>query len=135
MSGVAFVFEKVSGTWTQKAALTASWSSINDQFGASVAVNADSAKTDRGAVYVYVMSGSNWASAMETIKFTRASAADADCLGTTVAISPDGGVIAARLPPFESVVEDRKTSPPDQGIEAISPKSLARVSSSGTFFS
>lgn len=63
---------------------------------AAGAVYADPGGTNRGAVYVFVKPMTGWANgATQDVKLTRSGGADGDCLGNSVAISPNGFVIAA----------------------------------------
>jgi hypothetical protein len=69
--GAAYVFTRAGTTWTQRARLTASVRAANDQFGAALAVHADTVAVgaplvdvagnpDAGAAYVFVRSGDAW---------------------------------------------------------------------------
>ncbi|MFX1412181.1 MAG: putative Ig domain-containing protein, partial [Promethearchaeota archaeon] len=49
----------------------------------------------QGAAYVYVRPGGGWADATETAKLTASDGADGDWLGYSVALSGDGGTVAA----------------------------------------
>ena len=102
-AGAAYVFVRSGGTWTQQAKLVASDAADDDWFGYSVAVAADTAvigahqadlpgKTDAGAAYVFLRSGSVW---IPQTKLTALDGAASDYLGRSVAISRETTVIGA----------------------------------------
>ena len=70
-AGVAFVFVRAAGVWSQQAELVAADGAANDAFGGGVAVNGDTAivgspfkdvagNADQGVAYVFVRSGGAW---------------------------------------------------------------------------
>jgi len=65
--GAAYVFQKVSGNWTQTAKLIASNAAANDKFGTAVSLSGDTVvigapgkATGAGAVYVFKRTDSTW---------------------------------------------------------------------------
>ena len=109
-SGTVYVFTKANGVWSQAAELTASDAADDDNFGASVALDGDTAVIgapgdddgiDSGSVYVFVKPGSDdgWAdenySGNETAKLTASGAADDDNFGTSVALDNVTALIGA----------------------------------------
>jgi hypothetical protein len=100
--GVAFVFVRSGTTWTQQAELTPSDRSHFDTFGASVAIDGDTAligdqhadapgQDDAGAAYVFVRSGTTWT---EQAKLTASDALTDDHFGYSVSLSGDTALIA-----------------------------------------
>jgi len=69
-AGAAFVFERVAGAWTERAALAAEDGHASDRFGHALALEgerlvvgarwSDRARTGGGAVYVYRGCGGDW---------------------------------------------------------------------------
>jgi hypothetical protein len=113
--GIVVVLERSGSVWNGRAStldthaiLTASDYASGDKLGTSVSISADGSVivagapyaeaggTDRGALYLFVHAAPGWVAATETKKLTRASGVDLDLLGSVVAISPDGSVIAAQ---------------------------------------
>jgi hypothetical protein len=113
-SGAAYVFTRSGGVWTQQAYLKASNSSRGDHFGASVAVDGDTAvigafdessnattvngngsnnsAVESGAAYVFTRSGGVWTQQA----YLKASNSGAwDHFGLSVAVSGDSAVIGA----------------------------------------
>jgi len=96
--GAAYVFEKVAGTWTQVAKLTASDGVVNNFFGRSVSISGDTALVGAGTgAYVFVKPGGGWASGTETAKLTATDATTADAFGQAVSISGDTAIVGASL--------------------------------------
>ncbi|MCH7592400.1 MAG: FG-GAP repeat protein, partial [Planctomycetes bacterium] len=103
-SGVAYVFEKVGGVWTQTAKLTASDWAWGDEFGISVAVSGNTTVIgarrhtceggieDCGAAYMFEKVAGVWT---QTAKLTAADGAVAGFFGASVAISGLTAVIGA----------------------------------------
>ncbi len=91
-------------TWTQRAHLTAHDAVIDDFFGKAVALNADRdiavvgapGKGSKGAVYVFVRSGSTW---VESAELT-AGDADTTDFGWSVALDEDGRTALVGAPTF-----------------------------------
>jgi hypothetical protein len=93
----------------QLAKLTASDGAANDELGFSVSISGDGgtvvagalhakigANFDQGAAYVFVKSGSGWASTSGfTAKLTASDGAGNDRFGFSVSISGDGGTVVA----------------------------------------
>ena len=114
-SGAAYVFERVSGTWSQQAYLKASNTGAGDNFGWSVAVSrdtvvvgapfeassgegvnppfqADNSAFASGAVYVFERVGGEWSQQA----YLKASNTDAaDVFGWSVAVSGETLVVGA----------------------------------------
>jgi hypothetical protein len=109
-----YVFTRPASGWaseTQAAKLTASDGAIDDELGWSVAVSGDGgtvaagapsaavgANGLQGAVYVFTRPASGWASETQRAKLTASHGAAGDSLGTSVAVSGDGGTVAAGAP-------------------------------------
>ena len=105
--GAAFVFERVGGTWTQTAVITAPFPQLGDYFGTSVALQGDlllvgapredTPFTDSGAVYAYRRNGTAW----QHIATIQASAPAAhEQFGTALALDGDTllvGVLAGSM--------------------------------------
>ena len=95
-TGSAYIYEKVNGTWTQKAKLTTDGGAQNDRFGQSVSISGDGSvvivgaygdDNNTGSVYIYEKPGSTWSSmTRETAKLT----ASGGRFGFSVSISGDG---------------------------------------------
>jgi len=109
-AGAAYVFARSGATWSQQAYLKASNPDAQDNFGLSVGVSGnavivgapkedgngldpfDNSRTDSGAAYLFVRSGTNWTQQ----GYLKASAADAgDAFGTAVAIDGDSTLIGS----------------------------------------
>ena len=98
-SGSAYVFERISGTWTQVAKLTATDGASGDQFGWSVAISGDYAivgarldDSSQGSAYVFERASGTWTQAA---KLTASDGAASDYFGHSVAISGDYAIIGA----------------------------------------
>ena len=102
-AGAAFVFVRSSGTWTQQAELTAADGATGDSFGMSVALSGDTAlvgaldhstagKTDAGAAYVFVRSGTTWT---QQVELTATDGAAQDAFGFSVALSGDTALVGS----------------------------------------
>ena len=104
-SGSAYVFEKSSSGWTQKAKLTASDGAVYDQLSVSVAISGDqivvgaSGDDDNGSAsgsaYVFEKPTSGWKNMTQTAKLTTSDGATEDYFGFSVAISGDQIVVGA----------------------------------------
>jgi hypothetical protein len=98
-AGAAYVFQRVSGTWIQRAKLLASDGAASDDFGRQVAIEGDTivigaqGDDDRGsgsgAAYVFRGAGATW---NQVGKIVPADGQAGDQFGVSVAIS--GGIIA-----------------------------------------
>ncbi len=103
-SGAVYIFEDISGTWTQTHKLTQSDGETGDNFGRTLKLNYDgtalvvSAHGDddqgsqAGAVFILNLSGGTWS---ETAKLHASDAAASDIFGGCVDISNNGERIIA----------------------------------------
>jgi len=102
-SGSAYVFEKVSGTWTQVAKLTAADGAAGDFFGQSVSISGDKAiagayrdddkGSSSGSAYVFEKISGTW---FQVAKLTASDGQAGDFLGFSVSISGDKAIGGAR---------------------------------------
>jgi hypothetical protein len=101
--GVAYVFTRSGGAWSQQAELTASDGAAGDYFGFSVALDGDtaligasnktvSAHLGQGAAYVFTRSGGAWSQQAE---LTGSDGAATDHFGQSVALNGDTALIGA----------------------------------------
>ncbi|HVE59101.1 MAG TPA: FG-GAP-like repeat-containing protein, partial [Pyrinomonadaceae bacterium] len=104
-SGIACVYQRSAGVWTQQARLFDASGNDDDQFGSGVAVDADTiivgapaARTDSGlrtgALYVYGRNGNDW---LLRQKFPGNDTLSTDKFGTRVALSGDLAIVGAPL--------------------------------------
>jgi hypothetical protein len=115
-SGATYVFARTGGTWDQQAYVKASNTGAGDNFGASVALSgdgstlavgafregsaatgihgdqADNSVVNAGAAYVFIRTGTEW---MQTAYVKASNTGANDELGLRVALSSDGGTLAA----------------------------------------
>ncbi|TLM72285.1 MAG: tandem-95 repeat protein, partial [Actinobacteria bacterium] len=101
-SGSAYVFVKIGGVWSQQVKLTAADGTTTDYFGASVAVDGDTAVigasgdddkgSNSGSVYVFTRSGTTWS---QQAKIIAADGAASDGFGASLSLSGDTVVIGA----------------------------------------
>jgi hypothetical protein len=101
-AGAAYVFVRSGTTWTQQAKLTATDGVSQDQLGASVALDGDTAlvgtvnRSDNGdhagAAYAFVRSGTTWT---QEAKLLAADGAAFDQFGISVAVSSDTALVGA----------------------------------------
>ena len=101
-SGSAYVFTRTGGVWTEHAKLRASDGAMLDVFGASVALDGDTAVIgaredddnglQSGSAYVFTRSGGVWT---EQAKLLAADGAAGDIFGEDVALNGDTAVISA----------------------------------------
>jgi FG-GAP repeat len=107
-AGTAYVFVRSGTAWSQQAALTAGDAASNDLFGASVALDANSAVTgapfhavgstgSAGVAYAFSRSGTAWS---QTAEPTATNAVAGDEAGKSVAIS---GATVFMGAPFHAV--------------------------------
>jgi hypothetical protein len=99
-AGAAYIFVRAGATWTQQAKLTAADGGSNDNFGAAVAIvgetvligatSDDDVRSDAGAAYVFVRSGTTWT---QQAKLLAADGASDDQLGISVALAGDTAVV------------------------------------------
>lgn len=102
--GSAYVFVRNAGVWTQQAKLVASDGAELDKFGASVALDGDTAivgapfddekGTDSGSAYVFVRNAGMgvWA---QQAKLTASDGAAGDNFGVSAALSGDTAIVGA----------------------------------------
>jgi hypothetical protein len=101
--GAAYVFTRTGTVWTQTAKLTASSPADGDRFGASIALDGDTAvvgasnRNSRGAIFVFQRTGTTWT---QTAEVAAQDAAAGDLVGGSVATS--GGTILAGAYPSDS---------------------------------
>jgi uncharacterized protein (DUF2345 family) len=98
-TGVAFVYVRAGGTWTEQQELVASETTAGDFFGNSVAIDADTvvigapdALSFDGAAYVFVRSAGVWT---EQQQLTANDSTGNDELGWSVAVNQDTAVVGA----------------------------------------
>ena len=101
--GSAYVFSRTGDVWTEQAKLLASDGADGDYFGASVALDGDTAiigntrnehfETE-GSAYVYTRTGGVWS---EQAKLLAADGADGDAFGGRIELDGDTAVIGATL--------------------------------------
>jgi len=116
--GATYVFTRSGTTWTQQQKLTASDMVAGDQFGAALALTADTAvigsrqdlgcgvcTVGPGAAYVFVRSGSSWS---QQQKLTASGGVNTDAFGSAVAIDRDTIAVGA----FHN---DESPTVPDKG--------------------
>lgn len=106
VSGAAYVFELINGTWLFKQKLTGSENSTGDAFGLSVAIdgetivcgawgNAPSEPFNQfgfGTAYVFKLIGNHW---LETQKLSASDASENKAFGITCAIDGDTIIVGA----------------------------------------
>ena len=103
-AGAAYVFVKSGGVWSQEAKLIASDKAASDNFGKSVAIDANGDRiavgaflantlgtTDAGAVYIYTRSGSTWTQETKLYASDRGST---DRFGSSVAFTDNADRVA-----------------------------------------
>jgi hypothetical protein len=97
--GTVYVFERTGGTWTQIQKLVATDGAAFDRFGASVAVEGDTALIggwgavgQRGAAWVFTRSGGTWS---QQARLDADDGATNDFLGQSVALSGDTAIAGA----------------------------------------
>ena len=113
-SGSAYVFTRSGISWPQEAKLTASDAAPGDEFGASVAISAetivvgatgdDDDGSGSGSAYIFTRDGLSWS---QQAKLTAADAAAGDGFGRSAAISEDTVVVGA---PFSDDAGSRSGS-------------------------
>jgi len=101
--GSAYVFTRSGNTWTQQAKLVASDGAPIDYFGASVALDGNTAlvgaygddvgaNSDQGSAYVFTRSGATWT---QQAKLVAGDGAEGDFFGTSVALDGDTALVGA----------------------------------------
>lgn len=114
-SGAVYVYTRSGNTWSAPVYIKASNTGAGDAFGSTLSLSADGntlavAATDEdsvntnqadnsafsaGAVYVFTRAGAVWS---QTAYLKASNAAQSDRFGTTLALSPDGGLLAIGAP-------------------------------------
>jgi hypothetical protein len=103
-TGAAYVFVKVGPLWVQEARLVASDATPEDNFGADVALDGDTALIGApnkgilggiGAAYVFVRSGTAWSQQSKLTAHCPTCGANGDFFGNSVALSGDTALVAA----------------------------------------
>ncbi len=101
--GSAYIFTRSGTTWTQQAQLTATGGTLDDIFGAAVALAGDTAivgarldnvgaNADQGSAYVFTRSGTTWT---QQAQLTATGGAAGDEFGISVALSGDTAIVGA----------------------------------------
>ncbi|EKQ5898987.1 FG-GAP repeat protein [Vibrio parahaemolyticus] len=96
--GAAYVYKNTGTEWAQVTKLMASDGISRDQFGYSIAMNADTAiigalgDDDRGAAYVFKYNGSDWA---QVTKLMASDGSSNDRFGVSIAMDADTAIIGA----------------------------------------
>ena len=101
--GSAYVFTRSGTTWTEQAKLVADDGAPNDYFGASVALDGNTAlvgaygddvgaNSDQGSAYVFARSGATW---KQQAKLVAADGAASDHFGWSVALDGDAVLVGA----------------------------------------
>ncbi len=103
-SGSAYVFERIGGTWTQQAKLTATDGAAFDEFGRTVSISGDAAivgafrdddkGTNSGSAYMFERIGATWT---QQVKLTATDGAAGDNFGIPVSISGDTAIVGAHF--------------------------------------
>ncbi|MCH7495657.1 MAG: T9SS type A sorting domain-containing protein [Candidatus Marinimicrobia bacterium] len=103
-SGSAYVFKRTSTSWAEEAKLLASDGAADDQFGVSVSISGDYAVVgaffhddngdSSGSAYLFRRTGTSW---VEEVKLLASDGAAGDNFGSSVSISGDYTVVAARF--------------------------------------
>ncbi len=108
-SGAAHVFVRSGASWTLEATVRASDPAGNARFGDAVAIDGDTIaigaigyNQSRGAVYVFVRSGSSWA---QQQRLTLGNGSANDRLGLAVAL--DGDALIAGAPGRDGLAADQ----------------------------
>ena len=97
-AGAAYIFTHQNGSWSQQTKLTASDGQASDNFGRSVALEADTVVVGaneadgQGAAYIFVSQGSTWS---EQPKLTADNLSSGDQFGHSVALSAHTVLIGA----------------------------------------
>lgn len=102
-AGAAYVYRRQNGVWSQEAKLTPNVPQMSDNFGRTVAISGDGATisvssisaddygSNRGSVYVFVKSGSDW---IQQTKLLPPAAEATTSYGISVSLSSDGNTLA-----------------------------------------
>lgn len=102
-AGAAYVYRRQNGVWSQEAKLTTSDGQSGDSFGYTVAISGDGATvsvssvndgdsgSNRGSVYVFVKSGSDW---VQQTKLLPPAAEATTSYGISASLSSDGNTLA-----------------------------------------
>ena len=103
-AGAAYVFVRSAGAWVQQAQLVASDGAADDWFGDSESLDGDTAvvgasghdvegRSDQGAAYVFVRSGTTWT---QQAKLIASDGAAGDWCGLASSLSGDTALLGAR---------------------------------------
>jgi len=102
VGGLAFVFLRSGGVWSQEDQLSAADGVARDEFGCSVAIDGNRAivgistiERNAGAVYVFVRNGSDWTPQEENL--TAGDRSSPDRFGSSVAMDGDTAIVGAYL--------------------------------------
>ncbi len=125
LSGAAYVFRSVSGTWQEEQELLASNGSFNDRFGEAVALDGDRALVGapragddlRGAVYAFERGRTGWS---EVQTLFPAEGGALDVFGTAVALDGERALVGA--PREDAPVLDSPTEPESELESLLGPK-------------
>lgn len=104
--GSAYIFTRSGGVWSLQQKLVAGDALLGDNYGSSVALEADTALigapkanvssvNDSGAAYVHVRSGSTWTQQRKLSPVPAADASISDQFGQSVALSGETALIGA----------------------------------------
>jgi hypothetical protein len=107
--GSGYIFEKVDGTWIERAQLTTSDTIANDKLGTFVSLSGDGStalmgsemnNNGAGAAYIFEKPGSGWTTtSTHTAKLTAENIyGGGDYLGICLSISGDGNTVIAGAP-------------------------------------
>ena len=134
-SGSCFVFLRPGPEWaatTESAGLLSSDAENEDNFGSSVAVNADGTTVivgapgkdayaeNHGAAYVFVRPDAGWEDAIESAKLTASDGTRDDRFGSSLVMTDDGSTIAVSA-----------TGSPASGLDGASIYMFSRPQKSG----
>ncbi|GEM_PF-999898 len=138
--GAAYVYVRANGAWTQQQKLTASDGRVNDYFGSSVAVNADTAlvgaigvdtgaNINQGAAYAFTRANGTWT---QQQKLTGSDSGIGDVFGQSIAISGGtvivgaiGATVSERSNQGAAYVFTTSASTPCPTVSSLNPSSGA----------
>ena len=100
--GAVYIFEKISGTWTEVAKLTASDGAAGDNFGRTISISGDKAivgspfhddnGSDSGSAYIFEKISGTWT---QQAKLASPDASFGDVFGISVSISGEKVIVGA----------------------------------------
>lgn len=109
-AGAAYIFNKVSGVWSQTVKLTAEDKASTNYFGSSVAINGGgnivaigapnatgNGQSNGGAVYIYTKSGTAW---NQTVRLVPSSLTPNSYFGFSLDMNQSGTALVAGAPGF-----------------------------------